>query len=69
MKELDKLVENYFTEKKAPELGMDMLLEMVEQSLEEAIYYQNPETGRLDGPYEDLEVVRNEIIDHLKKMN
>ena len=35
MKELDKLVENYFTEKKAPELGMDMLLEMVEQSLEE----------------------------------
>lgn len=35
MKELDKLVENYFTKKKAPELGMDMLLEMVEQSLEE----------------------------------
>ena len=35
MKELDKLVENYFEEKKAPELGMDMLLEMVEQSLEE----------------------------------
>ena len=35
MKELDKLVENYFAEKKAPELGMDMLLEMVEQSLEE----------------------------------
>jgi hypothetical protein len=66
MKELDKLVENYFIEKKAPELGMDMLLEMVEQSLEEAIYYQNPETGKLEGPYEDLEVVRNEIIDHLK---
>ena len=37
MKELDKLVDNYFTKKKAPELGMDMLLEMVEQSLEEAI--------------------------------
>ena len=41
MKELDKLVENYFTEKKAPELGMDMLLEMVEQSLEEATIRSN----------------------------
>ena len=45
MKELDKLVENYFIEKKGPELGMDMLLEMVEQSLEEAIYYKDPERG------------------------
>ena len=41
MKELDKLVENYFTEKKAPELGMDMLLEMVEQSLQEATIRSN----------------------------
>ena len=52
MKELDKLVENYFAEKKAPELGMDMLLEMVEQALEfkpqPGIYYQNPETGKLE---------------------
>jgi hypothetical protein len=70
MKELDKLVENYFTEKKAPELGMDMLLEMVEQALkfqpEPGIYYQNPETGRLEGPYPNIAIIRNEIIDHLK---
>jgi hypothetical protein len=48
MKELDKLVENYFIEKKAPELGMDMLLEMVEQSLEEAIYYDKDGYGVVD---------------------
>ena len=29
MKELDKLVENYFEEKEAPELTSDLLLEMV----------------------------------------
>ena len=49
MKELDKLVENYFAEKKAPELGMDMLLEMVEQSLEEAIYYDKDGDGVVTG--------------------
>ncbi len=72
MKELDKLVENYFTEKKAPELGMDMLLEMVEQSLEEAIYYDKDGDGVVDmddpdlGPYE-VEQVAEFIIKYIKR--
>ena len=37
MKELDKLVENYFEEKEAPELTSDLLLEMVEKSIDEAL--------------------------------
>ena len=37
MKELDKLVENYFEEKEAPELTSDLLLEMVGKSIDEAL--------------------------------
>jgi len=63
MKELDKLVENYFIEKKAPELGMDMLLEMVEQSLEEAVYYDgNPDQGPIE-----IEKVAEDIIKFVKR--
>ena len=62
MKELDKLVENYFTEKKAPELGMDMLLEMVEQSLEVM-------SESVDEEIEDDDFRRDGVLVHLLRWN
>jgi murein DD-endopeptidase MepM/ murein hydrolase activator NlpD len=50
MKELDQLVENFFQPKRDT-LGLDQLVEMVEEVMNEEMYYQKPGQVEPTGPY------------------
>ena len=50
MKELDQLVENFFQPKRDT-LGLDQLVEMVEEVMNEEMYYQKPGQEDPTGPY------------------
>jgi hypothetical protein len=68
MKELDLLVENYFT----PALNATDILRLVEQVMNEEIYYRDPdpetpEDERYKGPISSPEKVANDIIKFVKR--
>jgi len=63
MKELDLLVENYFT----PALDATDILRLVEQVMEEEIYYRDPEDETYRGPISSVEKVADEIINVVKR--
>ena len=53
MKELDQLVENFFQPKRDT-LGLDQLVEMVEEVMSEQVYDANDEQGILSTLQSDL---------------
>tara|TARA_R110000803_G_scaffold210387_1_gene282013 strand:- start:73 stop:1746 length:1674 start_codon:yes stop_codon:yes gene_type:complete len=62
MKELNLLVENYFT----PALDATDILRLVEQIMNEEIYYKDPE-GLLKGPISSIGKVADDIIKFVKR--
>ena len=65
MKELDKLVENFFQPKRNT-LGLDQLVEMVEQVMNEEMYYQEPGQEDKSGPI-SARKVKDDIQKYLEK--